>query len=90
MQLSDKGLAFLETHEGVVLKAYRDPVGVWTIGAGLTAASGVVKPKAGMVITIEFQLCISALPLGSRQGLFCNERASQVCSFDFHGLQRGL
>jgi lysozyme len=51
MQTSAKGVASLEQEEGVVLRAYRDPVGVWTIGAGLTAASGVVKPKAGMVIT---------------------------------------
>lgn len=51
MQLSDKGLAFLEAHEGVVLKAYRDPVGIWTIGAGLTSASGVVKVKPGMIIS---------------------------------------
>lgn len=51
MQLSDKGVAFLEAHEGVVLKAYRDPVGVWTIGAGLTSASGVVKVRPDMIIT---------------------------------------
>lgn len=51
MQTSAKGVAFLERHEGVVLRAYRCPAGIWTIGAGLTAASGVVKPKAGMVIT---------------------------------------
>lgn len=51
MQISAQGVATLEHHEGVVLKAYRDVVGVWTIGAGLTAASGVVKPKAGMRIT---------------------------------------
>jgi lysozyme len=51
MQLSDKGLAFLEAHEGVVLKAYRDPVGVWTIGAGLTSASGVVKVRPEMILT---------------------------------------
>lgn len=51
MQTSANGVASLEQEEGVVLRAYRDPVGVWTIGAGLTAASGVVKPKAGMVIT---------------------------------------
>lgn len=44
-QTSPEGLAFLERHEGVVLRAYRDVVGVWTIGAGLTAASGVVKPQ---------------------------------------------
>jgi lysozyme len=51
MQTSAKGIAALEHEEGVVLKAYRDVVGVWTIGAGLTAASGVVKPKPGMVIS---------------------------------------
>ena len=51
MQLSDKGLAFLEAHEGVVLKAYRDPVGIWTIGAGLTSASGVVKVRPDMIIS---------------------------------------
>lgn len=51
MQTSDQGIAFLEREEGVVLKAYRDVAGVWTIGAGLTAASGVVTPRARMVIT---------------------------------------
>jgi lysozyme len=47
----DKGIPFLEAHEGVVLTAYRCPAGKWTIGAGLTAASGVVAPHAGMTIT---------------------------------------
>lgn len=48
---TDKGIPFLEAHEGVVLTAYRCPAGKWTIGAGLTAASGVVTPRAGMTIT---------------------------------------
>lgn len=51
MKTSDRGRAALELEEGVVLRAYRDVAGVWTIGAGLTAASGVVKPMAGMVIS---------------------------------------
>lgn len=51
MQTSPRGVAFLEKHEGVVLRAYRDVAGVWTIGAGLTKSSGVVTPRAGMVIT---------------------------------------
>jgi lysozyme len=51
MQTSSRGVKALELDEGVVLRAYRCPAGIWTIGAGLTAASGVVKPKAGMVIT---------------------------------------
>lgn len=53
MQISKDGIAFVERHEGVVLKAYRDPVGIWTIGAGLTKASGVIDPKPGMMITRE-------------------------------------
>lgn len=51
LKTSPQGIAFLERHEGVVLKAYRDPVGIWTIGAGLTKASGVVTPKGGMLLT---------------------------------------
>lgn len=53
MQMSSRGVADLELHEGVVLKAYRDPVGIWTIGAGLTRASGVIVPKPGMIIRRE-------------------------------------
>lgn len=50
---SPMGIDFLERHEGVVLKAYRCPAGVWTIGAGLTSASGVVKVTPGMTVTRE-------------------------------------
>lgn len=53
MTTSREGRKFLERHEGVVLRAYRDVAGVWTIGAGLTAASGVIAPKAGMVLTAD-------------------------------------
>jgi lysozyme len=49
--VSARGRAFLKAHEGEVLKAYRCPAGIWTIGVGLTKASGVVSPKAGMVIS---------------------------------------
>lgn len=48
---SEKGVEFVERHEGVVLKTYRDPVGILTIGAGLTKASGVIDPKPGQTIT---------------------------------------
>ena len=49
--ISDEADAVLVDEEGDVLLAYRCPAGIWTIGTGLTAASGVVKPKAGMIIT---------------------------------------
>lgn len=53
MQTSDKGIEALALEEGDVLRAYRCPAGKWTIGMGLTAASGVIAPKAGMVITAQ-------------------------------------
>lgn len=63
MQTSAKGVAALELEEGVVLRAYLCPAGRWTIGAGLTAASGVVKPHAGMVITREMATNLLQLAL---------------------------
>lgn len=49
--ISAAGLEQIILEEGEVLRAYRDIAGVWTIGVGLTAASGVVTPVRGMVIT---------------------------------------
>ena len=39
--VSDKGLALIKQFEGLKLKAYRCPAGVWTIGYGWTIG---VKP----------------------------------------------
>ena len=46
MKTSPKGIALIKEFEGLRLKAYKCPGGVWTIGYGHTA--GV---KSGMVIT---------------------------------------
>lgn len=51
MRTSSRGKDFIATHEGVVLRAYLDVAGVWTIGVGHTALAGGLKPKAGMKIT---------------------------------------
>lgn len=51
MQTSSAGEAALVQEEGEVLRAYRDVIGRWTIGVGLTDASGVVKVKPGMTIS---------------------------------------
>lgn len=63
MQTSAQGVAALELEEGVVLRAYLCPAGVRTIGMGLTAASGVVKPKAGMLITLAESRRLAQLAL---------------------------
>lgn len=45
-------LDLVKEFEGLRLKAYKDAVGVWTIGYGITAAAGLgIVPKAGMSIT---------------------------------------
>jgi lysozyme len=51
MKTSERGVAFMAVHEGVVTRAYRDVAGVWTIGVGHTAAAGPPKPVPGMTIT---------------------------------------
>lgn len=45
MKTSDKGLAEIAGHEGIVLKRYRDSVGVWTIGIGHTVSAGEPDPS---------------------------------------------
>lgn len=41
MRVSEKGLAFIASHEGLVLNAYLDPAGIVTIGYGFTNRSRV-------------------------------------------------
>lgn len=48
LKTSQKGIELIKKFEGCKLTAYRDSVGVWTIGFGHTK-----DVKAGMVITAE-------------------------------------
>lgn len=48
MRVSDTGIALIQEFEGLKLTAYRDPVGIWTIGYGHTRTA-----RAGMRITNE-------------------------------------
>lgn len=47
------GLTKLKSWEGLRLKAYKDSVGVWTIGYGHTSSAGSPVVKEGLVITEE-------------------------------------
>ena len=51
MDLSPIGRAALVAREGERLTAYKDSVGVWTIGIGITTASGLIKVTPGLKIT---------------------------------------
>ncbi|MBN8290568.1 peptidoglycan-binding protein [Rhodobacter sp. NTK016B] len=85
MRTSERGIAFNERFEGVVLRAYRDPVGIWTIGAGLTAASGVVDPGPGMVITAEEASRLMAEALRTRYEPVVNRAMPGAAQHEFDG-----
>lgn len=51
LRMSADGRAKLIQREGFKTKAYRDSVGVWTVGVGHTAAAGPPIPHPGMEIT---------------------------------------
>ncbi|ACS41687.1 lysozyme [Methylorubrum extorquens] len=51
MDLSPIGRAVLKSREGEVLTAYKDSVGILTIGVGITTASGLIKVTPGLTIT---------------------------------------
>lgn len=51
MDLSPIGRAALKAREGEVLTAYKDSVGILTIGVGITTASGLIKVTPGLTIT---------------------------------------
>lgn len=56
--ISLAGVEFIKRHEGTVLRAYRDPVGILTIGIGFTNRSPTVTKmlgpiRPGMTITHE-------------------------------------
>lgn len=54
MKTSAAGRQAIKQREGLRLAAYRDSVGVWTIGVGHAATSGIPPiPKRGMRITAQ-------------------------------------
>ncbi len=51
MKVNSKGLALIKHYEGFRARAYKDPVGIWTIGYGHTSMAGQPIVKPGMVIS---------------------------------------
>jgi len=50
-QINTEGLALIKRWEGLLLKAYQDSAGVWTIGYGHTSAAGKPYVQAGLKIS---------------------------------------
>jgi lysozyme len=51
MKVNSEGYALIKKFEGCVLKAYKCPAGIWTIGYGNTFYEDGMKVKEGDVIT---------------------------------------
>ena len=53
MRMTHQGRKLLMEREGCRLKAYKDSVGVWTIGVGHTSGAGPPIVTKGLAITQE-------------------------------------
>jgi len=51
MKLNQAGLNLIKRYEGFRSRAYRDPVGIWTIGYGHTSMAGLPKVTPGLKIS---------------------------------------
>ena len=51
MRMTKEGLALIKRFEGFRGKAYRDPVGVWTIGYGHTSMAGPPSVSEGLEVS---------------------------------------
>lgn len=51
MKMTDEGLDLIRQFEGFRGTAYRDPVGVWTIGYGHTSMAGAPEVIAGLTVS---------------------------------------
>lgn len=60
MRMTAEGLALIKRFEGFRADAYRDAVGVWTIGFGHTAQAGPPAVMAGMRVSREEAAAILA------------------------------
>jgi lysozyme len=51
MQITDEGLELIKQFEGFRARAYRDAVGVWTIGYGHTSMAGAPEVRPGSEVS---------------------------------------
>lgn len=80
MKTGDKGISLIRRFEGVSLKAYKCPAGIWTIGYGHT---GNVKP--GDRITMETAVSLLRHDLAEREN-FINNMNLQLTQNQFDAI----
>ncbi len=87
MKISKKGLALIKHFEGLVLEAYLDPVGIWTIGYGhtKTAEKGmkITEPEAEALLLEDLEGFEKNVNKKIKVKLNSDE-FSALCSFAFN------
>jgi lysozyme len=78
VKISDKGLVLIKKYEGLRLKAYKCPAGIWTVGYGSTGPhvkSGmeITEAQANALLMLDvsrFETGVNALASCKTQGQF--------------------
>lgn len=86
MTISENGLDLIRRYEGLRLKAYKCPAGVWTIGyghtKGVTAGMSITEEKAEALLREDVagaERALNAMKVNFRQGQF-----DALCSWIFN------
>ena len=88
MRTSLQGRIALAVSEGVVETAYRDSVGVWTIGIGHTAAAGGIDPKnyIGKKLTIPEIMALFERDISKFEAIVNREVKVSLLQHEFDAL----
>jgi lysozyme len=76
--INQRTIDLIKEFEGCELKAYKDAVGVWTIGYGHTSAAGMPMVLPGMTITKQQAEDILRLDLQKYEGYVKNAVRTDV------------
>jgi lysozyme len=86
--ISKAGIAFIKNEEGCKLRAYKDQVGVWTIGYGhtgpdVTPGLQITAERAEQLLVQDLGKCEKAIQTKITRVLSTNQ-VDSLCSFAFN------
>lgn len=87
MKVGEKGLALIKESEGLRLKAYKCPAGVWTIGYGHTGkdvVAGMEISESRAVALLKQDLRVAEVYLNSLGINFSQNAFDSLCSFIYN------
>ena len=86
MKVGEKGLALIKESEGLRLKAYKCPAGVWSIGYGTTkgVTPGMEISESRAVALLKQDLRVAEVYLNSLGINFSQNAFDSLCSFIYN------